>query len=88
MSQTFTSLSSEAETRSDPSVLKSTLLTGAAWPFIIVQWALALLFHTLTDESLDPEAIKLPCGLTLTSHTGPVWPTNLFGRAFGLNPHV
>ena len=88
MSHTFTSLSSEAETRREPSVLKSTLLTGAAWPFMMVAWALALLFHTLTDASLDPEAIKLPCGLTLTSQTGPVCPTNLLGRAFGRNPHV
>ena len=60
MSQTLTSLSSEAETSKEPSVLNSTLFTGAACPFMTVQWALALLFHTLTDVSLEPDAIKLP----------------------------
>ena len=72
MSHTFTSLSSDAETRREPSLLKSTLFTGAAWPFIKVLLALALLFHTRTEVSLEPEAIKVPYGLTLTSHTGPV----------------
>lgn len=62
--------------------------TGAECPFIIVHYALALLFQILTVLSLDTEAINVPRGFTATSVTGPVWPINLLGLALGRNPHA
>lgn len=71
-SHTFTNLSSPAETRRVPSVLKATLFTGAEWPFIIVHAAEALLLQILTVLSREHEAIKSPRPLTVTSVTGPL----------------
>lgn len=53
-----------------------------------MHWALALLFQILTVVSRETDAIKVPSGLTATSVTAPVWPANLFGRAFGRSPHA
>jgi hypothetical protein len=72
----------------DPSWLNSIDLAGAECPLRIVHWALALLFQILTVLSRETEAIKVPRGLTATSVTGPLWPMNLLGLAFGRRPHA
>ena len=38
-----------------------------------------VLFHRRAVPSLDPEAIRVPDGFTLTSKTAPLWPVNLVG---------
>ena len=38
-----------------------------------------VLFHSRAVPSFDPEAMRVPEGLTFTSKTAPLWPVNLVG---------
>lgn len=60
--------------------------TGALWLFMHWLTDSTLFFHILMVLSAEPEIIVLPLGEIASECTGPLCPTNLKGREFGLSP--
>ena len=63
---------------------KSTLLTGAEWPLIVLFFPLTEFVHKRTVSSFEADATISPNGLITTSLTAPLCPINLNGRVWGL----